>query len=70
MPDSEFLKGVHYLFEKGIIVVTSKEVVSTSSWKLPPWIKTTAGWWSEDKISDDDFLNMIENLVKRKIIIV
>ena len=26
--------------------------------------------WSEDKISDDNFLNMIENLVKRKIIII
>ncbi|MCE9652383.1 MAG: peptidase [Nitrosarchaeum sp.] len=70
MPDSEFLKGVHYLFEKGIVVVTSKEVAPPSTWKLPSWIKTTAGWWSEDKISDDDFLNIIKNLVKRKIIIV
>ena len=58
------------MFEKGIVVVPSKEMTAKSNWKLPPWIKTTAGWWSEDKISDDDFLNMIENLVKRKIIII
>ena len=68
--DSEFLKGIDFLFEKGIIVVTPRELIAQSNWKLPSWIKTTAGWWSEDKISDDDFLNMIENLVKRKIIII
>ena len=68
--DSEFLEGIDFLFEKGIVVVQSKEITVQSNWKLPTWIKTTAGWWSEDKISDDDFLNMIENLVKRKIIII
>ena len=68
--DSEFLEGINFLFEKGIVVVTSKEMNAQSNWKLPSWIKMTASWWSEDKISDDDFLNMIENLVKRKIIII
>jgi len=70
IPDSEFLKGIDFLFEKGIIVVTPKEITAQSNWKLPSWIKITASWWSEDKISNDDFLNMIENLVKRKIIII
>ena len=70
IPDSEFLKGINFLFEKGIVVVSSNELTANSNWKLPAWIKTTAGWWSEDKISDDDFLSMIENLVKRKIIII
>jgi len=68
IPDSEFLEGINFLFEKGIVVVPSNELTAKSNWKLPAWIKTTAGWWSEDKISDDDFLSMIENLVKRKII--
>jgi len=68
--DSEFLEGIDFLFEKGIVVVPSNELTAKSNWKLPAWIKTTAGWWSEDKISDDDFLRMIENLVKRKIIII
>jgi len=68
--DSEFLEGIDFLFEKGIAVVSSKEITIKSNWKFPIWIKTTVGWWSEDKISDDDFLNMIENLVKRKIIII
>jgi hypothetical protein len=70
IPDSEFLEGIDFLFEKGIVVVTPREVITQSNWKLPTWIKTNAGWWSEDKISDDDFLKMLENLVKRKIIII
>jgi len=34
------------------------------------WVKVSAGWWFEEKISDDEFLNIIENLVKQRIIIV
>jgi len=45
-------------------------MISESHWKIPKWIKISAGWWYEEKISDDDFLNLIENLVKRKIVIV
>jgi hypothetical protein len=68
--DSEFLEGIDFLFEKGIVVVTSRDVIAQTNWKLPSWVKITASWWSEDKITDDDFLKMIENLVKRKIIII
>ena len=68
--DSEFLEGIDYLLEKGIVVVPSKEMTAQGNWKIPLWIKTTVGWWSDNKISDDDFLNAIENLVKREIIII
>jgi len=68
--DSEFLKGIRFLFDKAIVFVPAKDLSPESNWKVPSWIKTTAGWWSEEKISDDDFLNLIENLVKRKIIII
>ena len=68
--DSEFLEGVEFLIEKGIISAPLKGITSESNWNIPSWIKTTAGWWSENKISDDDFLNSLENLIKRKIIIV
>ena len=68
--DTAFLEGIDYLFEKEIIVVTSKEMTAQSNWSIPEWYKTTAAWWSEEKISDDDFLYAIENLVARKIIII
>ena len=35
---------------------------------IPSWFKTNAKWWNEDKISDRDIINAIENLWKRGII--
>jgi len=35
---------------------------------IPYWVKNNAGWWAEDKISDDDFIAGIEYLIKNKII--
>ena len=35
---------------------------------IPYWVKNNAGWWAEDKISDDDFVTGIEYLIKEKII--
>jgi hypothetical protein len=68
--DSEFLEGIDFLFEKGIIVVPSKKMTAQANWDIPEWYKTTAGWWFEEKITDDDFLFAIENLVEREIIII
>ncbi|MBA4464344.1 MAG: peptidase [Nitrosopumilaceae archaeon] len=68
--DVEFLEGVDFLFEKGIIFVPSKELKAEVNWQIPSWYKTTAAWWAEDKITDDDFLFAIENLVAREIIII
>ena len=36
--------------------------------EIPYWIKTNAGWWASDKISDNDFISGIQYLVKNKII--
>jgi hypothetical protein len=68
--DSEFLEGIDFLFEKGIVFVPSKGITAQANWNIPSWYKTTAGWWSENKISDDEFLFAIENLVARKIIVI
>ena len=35
---------------------------------VPEWVKNTAGWWAEDKISEDEFVKGIEFLVKERII--
>ena len=68
--DLEFLEGIDFLFEKQIISIPERDMISESQWRIPQWVKISTGWWYEEKISDDDFLNMIENLVKRKIIVV
>ena len=35
---------------------------------VPTWIKTSAGWWADDKISDDDFLGGIEFMIQTKVL--
>ncbi len=35
---------------------------------IPKWIKNNAGWWAEDSISDDEFINNIQYLIKTNII--
>ena len=35
---------------------------------IPHWIKNTAGWWSKNKVSDDEFISGIEYLINNKII--
>jgi glucose/arabinose dehydrogenase len=38
--------------------------------EIPDWIKTTAGWWATDRISENEFVIAIEFLIKEKIILV
>lgn len=35
---------------------------------VPDWIKTNAGWWAEDQIDDQTFLNGIEYLIENGVI--
>ena len=68
--DSEFLEGIDFLFEKQILSVPAREVVTESQWKIPEWVQNPASWWYEEKITDEQFLNIIENLVQREIIVI
>ena len=37
---------------------------------LPSWIKTIAGFWSQDQISDDEFVGALQYLVKEGILVI
>ncbi len=37
---------------------------------IPTWVKSTAGWWSDDKIPDSSFIKAIEFLIKDEMITV
>jgi len=70
--DRDFSKGIEYMIKEEIIripqVQTEKEMGTFSIGKIPDWIKNNARWWSEGKISDDDFSKGIEYMVKVGII--
>ena len=38
--------------------------------EIPEWVKNTAGWWSDDLISETEFVNAIEYLINAQIIFV
>ena len=48
--------------------VESKIFVEQVILGLPEWFKTTAGWWAQDKITNDEFKKNIQFLVKSGII--
>ena len=66
--DSEFINGLEYLIEEGLIIVNPGASISISEQKIPDWIKNNAKWWANDQISDEDFVKSIQYLVKKGII--
>ncbi len=66
--DSEFIDGLEYLIQEGLIIVNSDTGISISEQSIPDWIKNNAKWWAEGQISDEDFLKSIQYLVKKGII--
>ena len=38
--------------------------------QIPPWIKTVAGWWGNNEISEEEFVSGIEYLINNNIILI
>jgi len=72
--ENEFLTGIEYLINNNIILLdfvpcndeTQSQYGDTKS--VPDWIKNNASWWSENLISDIDFINGLQYLIEYKII--
>ena len=62
--DSDFITGVQYLIEEGIITIPSTTRSASTSDTIPEWVKNNAGWWASGTISENDFLNGIQYLIK------
>jgi len=43
-------------------------IPNTFADSVPDWVKNTAGWWATDQISETEFVNAVEFLVKENII--
>ena len=37
---------------------------------VPDWIRNTASWWAQDKISEEEFLSAIQFLIQSGVIVV
>ena len=66
--DSDFVSGIQYLINQGIMKIPPTTPGSSSgSNEIPSWIKNNAGWWASGKISDTDFVSGIQYLIKNGI---
>jgi hypothetical protein len=67
--DSDFVSGIQYLVQQGIMKIPlSTSASNSSSQQIPSWVKTNAGWWASGQISDSDFVKGIQYLVSSGII--
>ena len=69
--DKEFVNGIQFLIDEGIIQVSSESQSKPEETQpIPEWIKNTAGWWATNQVSDKEFLNGIKWLIEEGIIVV
>lgn len=66
--DSDFIQGIQYLIQQGIMKIPPTTSNSSSSQHVPVWVKNNAGWWAQGQISDDEFVKGIEYLIQSGII--
>ncbi|MBL7015670.1 MAG: peptidase, partial [Nitrosopumilus sp.] len=51
-----------------LLVVTS--TISSAYAEVPGWVKNNAGWWADGIITDVEFVNGIQHLIKSGLILV
>lgn len=68
--DQQFVAGIQYLIENGIISVSIMHASTLSSGDIPLWIKANAGLWADGQIPDETFLYGIAFLIENGIIII
>ena len=51
-----------------IVIKPSNQAQPESKFSIPSWIKNNAGWWAENTIDDDSFIQGIQFLIKEGII--
>jgi len=67
--DKDFVKGLEYLMQKGMLQVPqSSRVDSISTEQIPSWLRNNASWWSQGLLSDDEFVKGIQYLLNNEII--
>ena len=70
--NNDFLFVVKFLASEGMIMIPENGEFFHKSDKqyFPMWIKYNAVWWIQDRISDSEFVNAIQYLVSKRVIVV
>ena len=54
----------------GFSFISFENIYSEENLSAPSWLKTTALWWSEDRISNLEFINSLQYLVDKKLLLI
>ena len=55
---------------KTLTTASSKTVPTIDNSKIPDWVKSIFGWYSQDLVSEDELLEAIKYLINEKILVV
>ena len=58
----------HLLLSVLVVSLVGLMIPNAFAENVPDWVKNTAGWWATDVISETEFVNAVEFLVKENII--
>ena len=58
------------MLENNIIMISNIPSGHVSGNDIPDWIRNNAHWWSQDLISDTEFVNSLKFLIQEGIIII
>jgi hypothetical protein len=61
--DSDFVTGIEFLINNGIMTIPSTQSGQGTSQEIPSWVKNNAGWWADGLIEDADFVSGIQYLI-------
>ena len=67
--DSDFVKGIQYMVQNGIINISPTPGGNLqNSNQIPQWIKNDARWWAQGQVGDSEFVKGMQYLVQVGII--
>jgi hypothetical protein len=74
----DFVLGIQHLIREGILnppspenqTVKNSEENKTMAVKIPNYVKQNALWWSQDKITDDEFFDGVRYLIIKGILVI
>ena len=76
--EHDFILGIQHLIRQGILNPPSPENQTVEDYeenqalgvKIPNYVKQNALWWSQDKITDDEFFDGVRYLIKKGILVI
>ena len=61
--DADFVAGIQYMINEEIITIPETTITSSTAEGIPQWVSDVAGFWSNDQIPDDQFIQAMQWLV-------